>query len=139
MADLLVLCLGTRPAVVWLLSLLHLLVGTCTAWTLRSGSCTQNLLHHLQQAGGQGEEERLQPGEEGARREDGREERKKLHSHPEIVFSPTWTSLPLAVLLCKYIFNIWLTFYQHHIYVYVRGGTKKRSYAFLKKTIHYLW
>ena len=42
------------------------------------------------------------------------------HSHPAFVFSPTWTCLPLAVPLCKYIFTIWLLFCQHHITVYVR-------------------
>ena len=80
MADLLVVCLDTGPALVWLLSLLRLLVGMFTVLTSRSGSCTQNLSPHLQQAGGQGEEELLQPGEGGARREGEKEKKAALAS-----------------------------------------------------------
>ena len=58
MASLLVLCPATRPALVWLLFLLHLLVGMRTV--------ILNLGNHPQQSWGQGEEELLLPeGERG--------------------------------------------------------------------------
>ena len=80
MADLLVVCLDTGPALVWLLSLLRLLVDMCTLLRSRSGSCTPNLSPHLQQAEGQGEEELLQPGEGGARRQGEKEKKAALAS-----------------------------------------------------------
>ena len=68
-----------------------------------------NLRPHLQQAEGQGEEELLQPGEGGGRRQG--EKEKKLHSHPEVVFSLHVASLAILYPKENKPFNIWLTLY----------------------------
>ena len=116
-------CLVTGPALVWLLFLPRLWVAMCTVQTPRGGSCLQSLTRHSQQAGGQGEEELLQPGEGGARRETGRERRKKPHSHPEVVFSPTWASYdllyPLDQIYIQYLAYILLTPIQGYVRIFV--------------------
>merc|ERR1719233_1306329 len=70
MANLSVLCVATRPVLVWWLSQVRLWVVTCSALTPRSGSYMLSLTHHqLRQAGGQEEEEELRsPRERRARR-----------------------------------------------------------------------
>ena len=60
----------------------------CTA--LMQGSGSFLLKHQLPRGGEQGEEELLlMPGEKGARRDEGRKE-KKAALGPEVVFLPTW-------------------------------------------------
>ena len=91
MANLLVRSLATRPTWVWWLSLLPQWVAMCTVLMSRSGSSMQNPLHHLQQAGGQGEEEPLQPGEGKVRRETRRGKRTKSHAPTQPASSlSTW-------------------------------------------------
>ena len=85
MADLLVVCQATRPALVWWPYLLPQWVVMYTALTLRSGSCTPNLSPHLQQAEGQEEEELLQPGEGGARRQGEKEKKAALASRSRLL------------------------------------------------------
>ena len=77
MAGLLVHCLATRPALVWLQSLLRRWVVMCTALMQGSGIFFLKRGHQLLQGGEQGEEELLlMQEEEGARRDEGRKEKK---------------------------------------------------------------
>ena len=79
-----------------------------TALTLRSGSCTPNLSPHLQQAEGQEEEELLQPGEGGARRQGEKEKkaalasRSRLLSHVDL-FTTSCTIMEINITYLAFI------------------------------------
>ena len=86
------------------MSLLPRWVAMCTVLTSRSGSSMQNPLHPLQQAGGQGEEEPLHPGEGKVRRETRRGKRIKSHAPTQPASSlSTWLVYHYCTIMSQYI------------------------------------